>query len=92
MEKKKGLSIKKGKGTPPPQKVTENLNIEPSKPVVEQKPEKKKAIKFPSDNYVALNFKVDPSFRKAFRGYASDRDIPMKDLLEKCFEYYKENH
>ena len=86
---KKGLNIKSKKGTPPPAKQTENLNVEETKPVEEKKDTKKG---FPSDKFVALNFKVEPAFRKAFRGYASEQDIPMKDLLERCFEYYKANH
>lgn len=68
--------LKIKKGTPPSEKKTDNLNVS----------------KNPSDTFVSLNFKVDPSFRKEFRSYASSLDIPMKDLLERCFKQYKENN
>lgn len=42
-----------------------------------------------SEELVALNFKVDRSFRRAFRTYASDQDMSMVDLLKKAFEVYK---
>ena len=68
----------KTKGAPPVAKKTENLNVS--------------ADGNASDHFVAMNFKVNPEFRKAFRSYASDLDIPMKDLLERCFAFYKERH
>lgn len=64
----------KSKGAPPEAKKTENLNVVDGNA---------------SDHFVAMNFKVNPEFRKAFRSYASDLDIPMKDLLERCFDFYK---
>ncbi len=70
----------KTKGAPPEAKKTENLNVAAS------------GNGNASDNFVAMNFKVNPEFRKDFRSYASDLDIPMKDLLERCFAFYKERH
>ena len=67
----------KTKGTPPTAKETENLNVVQGNP---------------SDHFVAMNFKVNPEFRKAFRSYASELDIPMKDLLERCFHFYRDQN
>jgi len=67
----------KSKGEPPVAKQTENLNVVQGNA---------------SDHFVAMNFKVNPEFRKTFRSYASDLDIPMKDLLERCFTFYRERH
>lgn len=73
-----GFKNLKTKGTPPAAKKTENLNVASDGNA--------------SDSFVAMNFKVDPEFRKEFRSYASGLDIPMKDLLERCFAFYKERH
>jgi hypothetical protein len=38
---------------------------------------------------VALNFKVPPSFKKAYKLYALEHGISMVDLLMRSFEEYK---
>lgn len=45
-----------------------------------------------SQDLVNLNFKMTLEFRREFKGYANDRDITIKELLQRCFEFYKENH
>lgn len=39
-----------------------------------------------------LLFNVDPEFHREFKAFATDNDLKMKDLLEKCFHFYKANH
>ena len=39
-----------------------------------------------------LNFTTNPEFKREFKGYALDHDMPMNQLLEKCFGEYKERH
>lgn len=36
-----------------------------------------------------LNFKVTADFKRAFKTYAAQMDISMVDLLQRCFESYK---
>lgn len=43
-----------------------------------------------SEELAPLNFKVSKSFKREFKTYASERDMSMRDLLEKAFEVYKE--
>lgn len=39
-----------------------------------------------------LLFNVDPEFHREFKAFATDNDLKMKELLEKCFYFYKANH
>ncbi|HET6841356.1 MAG TPA: hypothetical protein VFK06_06670 [Candidatus Angelobacter sp.] len=39
-----------------------------------------------------LNFKVAPELKRAFRIYAMSRGMTAKDLLERCFEFYRQHH
>jgi hypothetical protein len=39
-----------------------------------------------------LNFKVEPSFRKEFKTYASRLGISMKELLDRSFREYQRVH
>lgn len=38
------------------------------------------------DRVGSLNFKVDPDFKKAFKGYAVSQGMTMVDLLKEGFE------
>ena len=38
-----------------------------------------------SDRFGSLNFKVDPEFKKAFKGYAVSQGMTMVDLLKEGF-------
>lgn len=47
----------------------------------------------PSNNsYQDLNFKVEPEFKKEFKGYAVDNDMTMVNLLKECFDFYRKNN
>jgi hypothetical protein len=39
-----------------------------------------------------MNFKVPADFKRAFKTYAAQMDISMVDLLQRCFEYYKDQN
>ena len=52
-------------------------------------PSKETTANLEVEELVAMNFKVDKSFRRAFRTYASDNDMSMVELLKKSFEVYK---
>ena len=39
-----------------------------------------------------LNFKVPADFKRAFKTYAAQMDISMVDLLQRCFDSYKEKN
>jgi hypothetical protein len=53
----------------------------------------------PSDNLtkaassenVPLNFKVSTEFHREFKTYAAQHDISMLELLQRCFDTYKES-
>jgi hypothetical protein len=53
------------------------------------KPTQQTTANLESEELVAMNFKVDKTFRREFRTYASDHDMSMVDLLKKAFEEYK---
>ena len=38
-----------------------------------------------------LNFTTTAAFKKAFKRYALEHDLPMNRLLEACFDAYKES-
>ena len=42
------------------------------------------------EDLVPLNFKVPAEFRRRFKIYASERDMSMKELLERSFQAYQE--
>ncbi|MCA9733721.1 hypothetical protein KC799_16415 [candidate division KSB1 bacterium] len=45
-----------------------------------------------STEMVQMLFKLDAGFRDEFARYAFDRKMTYKELLERCFTYYKEHH
>jgi hypothetical protein len=59
-------------------------------PPPEEKPSNN-LTKTASGATVPLNFKVAPEFRREFKTFAAMHDISMVELLEKCFDHYKEN-
>ena len=44
-----------------------------------------------SEELAPLNFKVSKSFKRDFKTYASERDISMRELLEKAFRQYRDS-
>ncbi len=71
-------------GGPPKKKI--NPKGEPPQEAIV----KETLTKNPSNKQVPLNFKVENEFRREFKGFANDRDMPMVKLLEICFENYKQ--
>ena len=53
------------------------------------KPSLETTMNLDSEETVLLNFRVPLSFKREFKTYASERDMSMRDLLEKCFNSYK---
>lgn len=41
---------------------------------------------------VPLNFKVPPEFRRDMKGYATEKDLSMKEVLIKAFNDFKKNN
>lgn len=44
-----------------------------------------------SNELVSINFKVSPEFHREFKTYAVQHDISMVELLQRCFDVYKES-
>ena len=68
----------------PPKKTTKGM------PPPEQKPSNN-LTKAASGSSVLMNFRVSPEFHREFKTYAAMHDISMVELLERCFEHYKES-
>jgi hypothetical protein len=49
-------------------------------------------LKPASTETVALNFHVDPEFKKEFKLYAVEHKPSMLQLLRDCFDFYKKHH
>ena len=45
----------------------------------------------PNENLKPLNFKVSAEFKREFKTYATVNDMSMVQLLQDCFEYYKQS-
>ena len=45
----------------------------------------------PNEDLRPLNFKVKASFKREFKTYATANDTSMVDLLQRCFEFYKQS-
>lgn len=45
-----------------------------------------------ADGGKQLLFRLDPELHREFKTYASSNDIPMKELFEKMFSFYKAHH
>ena len=44
-----------------------------------------------SGDYVPLNFKVPAEFKREFKTTAASHDMSMVDMLQTCFQFWKEN-
>ncbi len=49
-------------------------------------------MKAEDSDLTPLNFKVTADFKRTFKTYAAQMDISMVDLLQRCFEYYKDRN
>lgn len=45
----------------------------------------------PDQELRPLNFKVSAEFKREFKSYATQMDITMVDLLQRCFEAYRDS-
>ena len=43
----------------------------------------------PDDDLKPLNFKVKAEFKREFKSYATSLDMTMVQLLQDCFDHYK---
>jgi hypothetical protein len=50
---------------------------------------KKKAA---SNDLRPLNFRVPVEFKKEYKTYALEKELPMVELLRVSFEFYKKHH
>jgi hypothetical protein len=39
-----------------------------------------------------MNFKVKAEFKREFKSYATQLDKSMVELLQDCFDFYRQNH
>ncbi len=69
-------------GKPPKKKTFKTPPEEPTQASV--------LTKKPANKQVPLNFTVENEFRRDFKTFAAQHDIPMVDLLRTCFQTYKE--
>jgi hypothetical protein len=69
---------------PPKKKATKGL------PPLADKPSNN-LTKIESSELTPMNFKVPPDFHREFKTYAVQHDMTMVQLLEACFNLYKEN-
>lgn len=45
-----------------------------------------------NNEFVNLNFKVDPETRRKLKQYAAKHDLSLKDVFEAAIAYYIEHH
>lgn len=43
----------------------------------------------PDQDLRPMNFKVSAEFKREFKSYATQMDISMVQLLQECFEFYR---
>ncbi len=60
-------------------------------PPPEQEPSRN-LERMPDQEMRPLNFKVSAEFKREFKSYATQLDKTMVDLLQDCFDFYKNNH
>lgn len=46
----------------------------------------------PDQELKPLNFKVPAEFKREFKSYATQMDMSMVQLLQDCFEFYRNSH
>ncbi len=80
----------KRSATPSKQKINSKLqgiNPKEGSEIMSRSGDTNRSVK-PKD----LNFKIDPEFHSRFKKFATNHDMSMKDLLERCFTFYAEAH
>jgi hypothetical protein len=45
-----------------------------------------------NNEFVNLNFKVDPETRRKLKQYAANHDLSLKDVFEAAIAYYIDHH
>lgn len=58
----------------------------------EEQPPEQEITKDRNNEFVNLNFKVDPEIRRKLKQYAAKHDLSLKDVFESAIAYYIENH
>jgi len=58
----------------------------------EEQPLQQEITKTRNNEFVNLNFKVDPETRRKLKQYAAKHDLSLKDVFEAAIAYYIEHH
>jgi predicted HicB family RNase H-like nuclease len=58
----------------------------------EEQPLQQEITKERSNEFVNLNFKVDPETRRKLKQYAAKHDLSLKDVFEAAIAYYIDHH
>ena len=58
----------------------------------EEQPPQQEITKERSNEFVNLNFKVDPDTRRKLKQYAAKHDLSLKDVFEAAIAYYIDHH
>ena len=58
----------------------------------EEQPPQQEITKERNNEFVNLNFKVDPETRRKLKQYAAKHDLSLKDVFEAAIAYYIEHH
>ena len=58
----------------------------------EEQPPQEEITKARNNEFVNLNFKVDPETRRKLKQYAANHDLSLKDVFEAAIAYYIEHH
>jgi hypothetical protein len=58
----------------------------------EEQPPQQEITKERSNEFVNLNFKVDPETRRKLKQYAAKHDLSLKDVFEAAIAYYIDHH
>ncbi|MFM7190029.1 MAG: hypothetical protein ACKOX2_04305 [Microcystaceae cyanobacterium] len=58
----------------------------------EEQPLQQEITKTRNNEFVNLNFKVDPETRRKLKQYAAKHDLSLKDVFESAIAYYIEHH
>lgn len=64
------------KGEPPKRESPKSLNLS----------------KAPAAERVAMNFYVDPEFKREYKLFAAEHDLKLIDILRESFQLYKEQY
>ena len=58
----------------------------------EEQPPQEEITKARNNEFVNLNFKVDPETRRKLKQYAANHDLSLKDVFEAAIAYYIDHH